>query len=190
MTHCANNDGPYQLPEKLIPLMITNVLRGRKVPVYGDGLQRRDWLHVLDHCAAIHTILHADLEPAPPEAATNPALLPIFDISARREVTNLEIIDRVLAVLGRDPAGHPPSSSSPGSKKLSAGTSTTKPGGRQFSRAKGNWRSSGHSAYQRKPRARCVYRALGLGGTREVRHASALVLRRSGILRSRLRRWE
>jgi len=50
MTHCANNYGPYQLPEKLIPLMITNVLRGRKVPVYGDGLQMRDWLHVQDHC--------------------------------------------------------------------------------------------------------------------------------------------
>lgn len=103
MTHCANNYGPYQLPEKLIPLMITNVLRGRKVPVYGDGLQRRDWLHVLDHCAAIHTILHAELEPVPAEAATNPALLPIFDISARHEVTNLDIVHRVLAVLGRDP---------------------------------------------------------------------------------------
>ena len=104
MTHCANNYGPFQLPEKLIPLMITNVLRSRKVPVYGDGLQRRDWLHVLDHCTAIHTVLHASLEPVPPEAATNPALLPIFDISARHEVTNLEIIDRVLAILGRDPA--------------------------------------------------------------------------------------
>lgn len=75
MTHCANNYGPYQLPEKLIPLMITNVLRGRKLPVYGDGLQRRDWLHVRDH-----------------------------DISARHEVTNLDIVARVLAVLDRDPA--------------------------------------------------------------------------------------
>jgi len=103
MTHCANNYGPYQLPEKLIPLMITNVLRGRKVPVYGDGLQRRDWLHVTDHCRAIHAILHADLDPVGPEAATDPSLLPIFDISARHEVTNLEIVRRVLRALDRDP---------------------------------------------------------------------------------------
>ena len=104
MTHCANNYGPYQLPEKLIPLMVTNVLRGRKVPVYGDGLQRRDWLHVVDHCRAIHAILHADLGPVPAEAATDPSLLPIFDISARHEVTNLDIVHRVLGVLDRDPA--------------------------------------------------------------------------------------
>ena len=104
MTHCANNYGPYQLPEKLIPLMITNVLRGRKVPVYGDGLQRRDWLHVLDHCRAIRSVLHADLDPVPVEAATDPSRLPIFDISARHEATNLEIVNRVLQVLDRDPA--------------------------------------------------------------------------------------
>lgn len=104
MTHCANNYGPYQLPEKLIPLMITNVLRGRKVPVYGDGLQMRDWLHVVDHCRAIHAILHAEVDAVPPEAATDPSLLPIFDISARHEVTNLEIVERVLTALDRDPA--------------------------------------------------------------------------------------
>lgn len=104
MTHCANNYGPFQLPEKLIPLMITNVLRGRKVPVYGDGLQQRDWLHVLDHCSAIHTIVHADLEQVRLDAATDPSLLPIFDISARHEVTNLEIVTRVLGLLNRDPA--------------------------------------------------------------------------------------
>jgi dTDP-glucose 4,6-dehydratase len=57
MTHCANNYGRFQFPEKLVPLMITNVLRGKKVPVYGDGLQMRDWLHVSYHCAAIWTIL-------------------------------------------------------------------------------------------------------------------------------------
>lgn len=104
MTHCANNYGPYQLPEKLIPLMITNVLRGRKVPIYGDGLQRRDWLHVLDHCRAIHAVLHADLGPVPAAAATDPALLPIFDVSARHEVTNLDIARTVIAGLGEDPA--------------------------------------------------------------------------------------
>jgi dTDP-glucose 4,6-dehydratase len=104
MTHCANNYGPFQLPEKLIPLMITNVLRGRKVPVYGDGLQMRDWLHVSDHCNAIHEVLHADLGPIPHDAATAPGKLPIFDISARQEFTNLDIVNRVLAHLDRDPA--------------------------------------------------------------------------------------
>ena len=104
MTHCANNYGPYQLPEKLIPLMITNVLRGRKVPVYGDGLQKRDWLHVIDHCRAIHAVLTADLPPVTHAAATDPALLPIYDVSARFEVTNLEIVERVLKCLDREPS--------------------------------------------------------------------------------------
>ena len=104
LTHCANNYGPYQFPEKLVPLMITNVLRGRKVPVYGDGLQRRDWLHVRDHCRAIHAILRAPKPAIPGEAATRPELLPIFDVSARHEVTNLEIVERVLGLLGKRPA--------------------------------------------------------------------------------------
>jgi dTDP-glucose 4,6-dehydratase len=104
MTHCANNYGPLQLPEKFIPLAITNVLRGRKVPVYGDGLQMRDWLHVHDHCNAIFRVLHADLGPIPEEAAVNPGKLPIFDISARQEFTNLDIVGRILDRLDRDPA--------------------------------------------------------------------------------------
>ncbi len=104
LTHCANNYGPFQFPEKLIPLMITNVLRGKKVPVYGDGLQRRDWLHVSDHCAAIQAILHGPRVEFGHEAATRPELLPIFDISARHEVTNLEIVRRVLELLGKVPA--------------------------------------------------------------------------------------
>ncbi|WP_054816104.1 dTDP-glucose 4,6-dehydratase [Nocardia arizonensis] len=104
MTHCANNYGRFQLPEKLIPLAVTNLLRGRKVPVYGDGLQSRDWLHVDDHCAAVHQVLHADLVPIPAAAGTDPGLLPIFDISARCEVTNLDIAHRVVAELGLDPA--------------------------------------------------------------------------------------
>jgi len=103
MTHCANNYGRFQFPEKLVPLMITNVLRGRKVPVYGDGLQMRDWLHVDDHCAAIWAILHGDRQPIGAEAATDPAQLPIFDISARNERTNLEIVRRVLELLGKSP---------------------------------------------------------------------------------------
>jgi dTDP-glucose 4,6-dehydratase len=103
MTHCANNYGPYQLPEKLIPLAVTNVLRGRKIPVYGDGLQRRDWLHVLDHCRAIHAVLTAPASPVSPEAATRPELLPVYDVSARREVTNLAIAELILRRLGQDP---------------------------------------------------------------------------------------
>ncbi len=101
MTHCANNYGRFQFPEKLVPLMITNVLRGKKVPVYGDGLQMRDWLHVSDHCAAIWAILHAPRVPVGFEAATRPELLPIYDISARNERTNMEIVERVLGLLGR-----------------------------------------------------------------------------------------
>ena len=104
MTHCANNYGPYQLPEKLIPLAVTNVLRGRKIPVYGDGLQQRDWLHVLDHCRAVHAVLTAQAAPVTPEAAVRPELLPVYDISARHEVTNLAIAELVLRRLDKDPA--------------------------------------------------------------------------------------
>lgn len=103
MTHCANNYGPYQLPEKLIPLTVTNVLRGRKVPVYGDGLQRRDWLHVLDHCRAIHALLMAEKKPIDSRAAVQPSLLPIYDVSARHEVTNISITRLILEQLGKDP---------------------------------------------------------------------------------------
>ena len=103
MTHCANNYGRFQFPEKLVPLMITNVLRGMKVPVYGDGLRMRDWLHVSDHCAAIWTILHAPRVAVGYEAATRPELLPIYDVSARNERTNMEIVERVLSLLGKRP---------------------------------------------------------------------------------------
>ena len=57
VSRCSNNYGPYQFPEKLIPLMINNCLEEKSLPVYGDGMQIRDWLHVLDHCSAIDTIL-------------------------------------------------------------------------------------------------------------------------------------
>jgi len=103
MTHCANNYGRYQFPEKLIPLMITHVLRGKKVPVYGDGLQMRDWLHVVDHCRAIQAVLTAPPTEISTAAATDASLLPIYDISARNEVTNLEVVRVVLDELGRDP---------------------------------------------------------------------------------------
>jgi dTDP-glucose 4,6-dehydratase len=104
MTHCANNYGPYQLPEKLIPLAVTNVLRGRKIPVYGDGLQLRDWLHVMDHCRAIYAVLTAEPQPIDPRAAVMPELLPIYDVSARHEVSNLAVAELILQRLDKDPA--------------------------------------------------------------------------------------
>ncbi|MFE6926289.1 dTDP-glucose 4,6-dehydratase [Nocardia sp. NPDC057663] len=103
LTHCANNYGPFQHPEKLIPLAIAKVLRGRKVPLYGDGLQSRDWLHVADHCNAVHRVLLAELDPIHPDAATDPGRLPIFDISSRNEVTNQEIVHGIITALGRHP---------------------------------------------------------------------------------------
>jgi len=105
MTHCANNYGPYQFPEKLIPLAITNVLRGKKVPLYGDGRQMRDWLHVRDHCRGIDLVLHQAQKPAfdPSEAAIDPGKLPIYDFSARQEMSNIDIISRVLDELNLKP---------------------------------------------------------------------------------------
>lgn len=58
ITRCSNNYGPYQFPEKLIPLMISNALEDKKLPIYGDGKNIRDWLHVYDHCTAIDLVLH------------------------------------------------------------------------------------------------------------------------------------
>jgi dTDP-glucose 4,6-dehydratase len=103
LTHCANNYGPYQFPEKLIPLVITNVLRGQKAPIYGDGLQRRDWLHVHDHCRAIRAMIEAPKAEITEAAAIDPAKLPIYDISARNELTNLEIVSQVIRLLGKVP---------------------------------------------------------------------------------------
>lgn len=103
LTHCANNYGPYQFPEKLVPLAITNLLRGRKVPLYGDGLQRRDWLHVLDHCRGIDIVLHMkNKPPITEEAATFPSKLPIYDFSARQEMTNKDLIKLICAALKLD----------------------------------------------------------------------------------------
>ncbi len=102
ITHCANNYGPYQFPEKLIPLSITNILRGKKALLYGDGLQKRDWLHVTDHCSGIDLVLHCPYKSINFEdAATHPELLPIYDFSARHEVTNREILERICSALDR-----------------------------------------------------------------------------------------
>lgn len=87
-TNCSNNYGPFQFPEKLVPLMITNALAGQELPVYGDGLQVRDWLHVLDHCAAIRTVLEAGI---PGES---------YVIGGASEMTNLNLVRTLCDVLG------------------------------------------------------------------------------------------
>lgn len=89
ITRCSNNYGPYQSPEKLIPLMITRALEDRPLPVYGDGLHVRDWLHVEDHCAALLQILR---EGRPGE---------VYHIGANQERANLQVVRTILEVLGR-----------------------------------------------------------------------------------------
>jgi len=89
ITRCSNNYGPYQFPEKLIPLMITNALEGKDLPIYGDGLNVRDWIHVEDHCRAILLILE---EGRPGE---------VYNIGGDGERTNLEIVEEILRALGK-----------------------------------------------------------------------------------------
>ncbi|KRN28361.1 hypothetical protein IV38_GL001360 [Lactobacillus selangorensis] len=86
-TRCANNYGPYQFPEKLIPLMVTNGLLGEKLPLYGDGLNMRDWLAVQDHCRAIDLVLR--------RGQTGN----VYNVSGRSEHTNREIAERIVAAL-------------------------------------------------------------------------------------------
>jgi dTDP-glucose 4,6-dehydratase len=88
-TNCSNNYGPYQFPEKLIPLMILNALEGRALPIYGDGGNVRDWIYVEDHCEAVLTVLERG---RPGET---------YNVGGRSERTNLEIVDRLCALLER-----------------------------------------------------------------------------------------
>lgn len=90
VTRCSNNYGPYQFPEKLIPLMIHNCLAGKRLPIYGDGMQIRDWLHVSDHCRAIDTVLQKG------------RIGEVYNIGGNNEKTNLEIVRLILASTGRD----------------------------------------------------------------------------------------
>lgn len=89
ITRCCNNFGPYQFPEKLIPLFITNLMEDCPVPIYGDGLNVRDWIHVLDHCRAIDSILQKG---KPGE---------VYNVGSRQEQTNIEITDIILRELGK-----------------------------------------------------------------------------------------
>ncbi len=90
VTHSANNYGPYQYPEKLMPLFMTNILEGKKVPVYGDGKNIREWIYVDDHSRAIDFILHHGL---PGE---------VYNIGSGVNLTNIEITNRILSLLGED----------------------------------------------------------------------------------------
>jgi dTDP-glucose 4,6-dehydratase len=90
VTRCTNNFGPYQYPEKAIPLFTTNLLEGKAVPLYGDGLNERDWLYVDDHCSGVHLVLH---DGAPGE---------IYNIGAGNETPNRVLVDKLLALLGKD----------------------------------------------------------------------------------------
>ena len=102
LTHAGNNYGPYQFPEKLIPLSIIRVLSGQPVPLYGDGLQERDWIFVDDHCAALATLLlHPERLGA--SGPARPDQLPIFDVSSRMVLSNLQLITAILQALGRSP---------------------------------------------------------------------------------------
>jgi dTDP-glucose 4,6-dehydratase len=89
ITRCSNNYGPYQFPEKLIPLMINNALNDKQLPVYGDGLHVRDWLYVYDHCTAVWKVLTE----APPGE--------VYNIGGCNEKKNLEVVELILDRLGK-----------------------------------------------------------------------------------------
>lgn len=89
ITRCSNNYGPYQFPEKLIPLMIHSTLRDEPLPVYGDGMQIRDWIYVKDHCAAIAAVLDKGL------------VGEVYNIGGNNEKTNLEIVRLILKTLDK-----------------------------------------------------------------------------------------
>ncbi|MCP4968377.1 MAG: dTDP-glucose 4,6-dehydratase [bacterium] len=90
VTRCTNNYGPYQFPEKMLPLFITNLSEGSKVPLYGDGLNERDWLFVEDHCSAIHMLVD---EGTPGE---------VYNIGANAQVANIDLTKMLLNLTGRD----------------------------------------------------------------------------------------
>ena len=89
-TNCSNNYGPYQFPEKLIPLCITNAISDKPLPIYGDGKQIRDWLYVIDHCNAINLVLQ------------NGKIGETYNIGGKNEKTNLEVVEIICEILDRN----------------------------------------------------------------------------------------
>ncbi len=89
ITRCSNNYGPYQFPEKMIPLMINNALNDKPLPVYGDGSNVRDWIHVEDHCKAVWEVL------------VNGRNTEIYNIGSSNEKTNLEVVKTILNTVGK-----------------------------------------------------------------------------------------
>jgi dTDP-glucose 4,6-dehydratase len=89
ITRCSNNYGPYHFPEKLIPLMIINALHDKELPIYGDGLNVRDWLHVEDHCQAIDLVLHNGRDGE------------VYNVGGNNERTNIQIVKTILEQLGK-----------------------------------------------------------------------------------------
>jgi dTDP-glucose 4,6-dehydratase len=88
-TRCSNNYGPYQFPEKLIPLMIANALEDKELPVYGDGLHVRDWIYVEDHCRAIDVVLHKGVNGE------------VYNIGSMYDVPNIEVVKLLLSLLDK-----------------------------------------------------------------------------------------
>ena len=91
ISNCSNNYGPYQFPEKLIPLAITNITEGKKVPIYGDGLYVRDWLYVEDHCKALDLILHKGKIGET-----------YFIGGLTKDIPNIEVVRKILKIMGKD----------------------------------------------------------------------------------------
>lgn len=89
ITRCSNNYGPYHFPEKLIPLTISRIVNDQKVPVYGDGKNIRDWLHVIDHCTAIDLVLHQGENGE------------VYNVGGHNEKTNLEVVKTIIKTLGK-----------------------------------------------------------------------------------------
>ncbi len=89
ITRCSNNYGPYQFPEKLIPLLISNAIEGKTLPIYGDGLNVRDWIHVEDHCRGLDLVLHQGKEGE------------VYNIGGQSEKTNLSVARTILDHLGK-----------------------------------------------------------------------------------------
>src|SRR5262249_11866757 len=88
-TRCSNNFGAYQFPEKVIPLFVTNLIEGQQVPLYGDGRNVRDWLHVLDHCEAVLTVLEKGRSGE------------VYNIGGNNERSNLELTHSILEIMGK-----------------------------------------------------------------------------------------